>query len=147
MKPISEFYTPPSGKTRSRCDDCRKAYLQEWYGRQETRAKISAYGKQYAAMHPDRTRRRTLARYGLTPEEYDRRYDEQGGRCLICGAAHRRIGEGSVGGGDVLCVDHHHGTGAVRGLLCSACNRGIGCLGDDPGRLEAAIKYLKRGDS
>lgn len=143
VKLISEFYTPPSGKTRSRCDDCRKAYLVEWYAKRDTRARISAYGKQYEIDHPERARRRRLARYGITPEQYDRLYDMQSGKCRICDQPRLRIGEGTQGGATVLCVDHHHGTGAVRGLLCSMCNRALGMLADDPARLRAAITYLQ----
>ena len=34
-----------------------------------------------------------------------------------------------------------------RGVLCPACNTGIGLLGDDPERLESAADYLiERGD-
>lgn len=89
---------------------------------------------------------RRLARYGITPEEYDARYDAQGGACLICGAKRLRCGEGKPGGTDVLCVDHHHGTGQVRGLLCTGCNTGLGCMGDDVARLAAAIQYLRQGE-
>lgn len=42
-----------------------------------------------------------------------------------------------------LVVDHDHTTGAVRGLLCSACNTGIGHLKDDPAVVAAALHYLK----
>ena len=42
-----------------------------------------------------------------------------------------------------FAVDHDHETGAVRGLLCNHCNRGIGLLGDSITNLENAIKYLQ----
>lgn len=142
--PVSEFYTTPSGQLRSRCDGCRKTYVREWAAAKRTGDSDSA--QQYRDASRSRARRKRLARYGLTPEQYDARYDSQGGTCLICGTPRERIGYGSHGGGDVLCVDHHHDSGAVRGLLCSACNRGIGLLGDSPERLASAIAYLAQGD-
>lgn len=51
--------------------------------------------------------------------------------CLICGKERP------------LAIDHHHGTGAFRGLLCHPCNRGIGFLGDSPETLERAAAYIR----
>ena len=45
---------------------------------------------------------------------------------------------------EVLCVDHHHFTNEVRGLLCQRCNRAIGLLGDDPTVIRSAINYLTK---
>jgi len=46
-----------------------------------------------------------------------------------------------------LTVDHIHGTAKVRGWLCSACNSGIGSLGDNlEGVLQAAV-YLEKDKS
>ena len=39
-------------------------------------------------------------------------------------------------------MDHDHGTGEVRGLLCITCNTGIGSLKDDVTLLQNAIEYL-----
>jgi hypothetical protein len=41
--------------------------------------------------------------------------DAKGGRCANCGKAV-----------DVLCLDHSHTSGKVRGLLCAKCNVGVG---------------------
>lgn len=64
-------------------------------------------------------RRWTLrTRYGITPEEYDELLARQDGRCAMC--------REECATGKRLAVDHDHATGAVRGLLCHACNRALG---------------------
>jgi hypothetical protein len=40
-------------------------------------------------------------------------------------------------------IDHSHEDGHVRGLLCSACNVGLGQFMDDPKIIKAAYYYLK----
>lgn len=72
--------------------------------------------------------------YGITPEEWDRMYEEQDGVCAICLQAETQNRR--------MAVDHCHVTGKVRGLLCQACNTGIGKLGDCPDRLRRAAQYL-----
>lgn len=41
-----------------------------------------------------------------------------------------------------LAVDHDHVTGAIRGLVCTRCNRLIGMAEDDPALLVKAARYL-----
>lgn len=77
--------------------------------------------------------------YGITLADYQAMLERQGGGCGICGGQPDK-GKGAVKGR--FDVDHCHGTGKVRGLLCSGCNRGIGYLGDTPVRVRAALEYL-----
>lgn len=77
--------------------------------------------------------------YGMTPEEYRRMSDEQGGRCAACGDV--PSGAGHCGR---LHVDHDHETGAIRGLLCVTCNQGLGQFKDSVVRLRRAAMYLER---
>lgn len=77
-------------------------------------------------------------RYGLSPEDVKRMEEEQSGCCAICGCP------ASESTWSRLVVDHCHKTGRVRGLVCDACNKGMGILGDDPERLRAAADYLER---
>lgn len=43
----------------------------------------------------------------------------------------------------VLCLDHCHNTGAVRGLICRTCNLLLGYSKDNRQILQAAINYLE----
>jgi hypothetical protein len=95
-----------------------------------------AYMKEYNIRNPTNMRRGNLARRGLTLEQWEIMLSEQGGRCAICGT------DKPGGIGEKLNVDHDHGTGAVRGLLCHLCNRMLGHAKDDVRILEAAIAYL-----
>ncbi|MGR7027288.1 endonuclease VII domain-containing protein [Geodermatophilus sp. URMC 62] len=71
-------------------------------------------------------------RYGITAEEVDAMFAEQGGRCAICRRA------------PALHVDHDHRSGEVRALLCFRCNGGLGQFKDDPATLRAAARYVER---
>jgi hypothetical protein len=82
----------------------------------------------------ERRNARLVATYGITLEQYNQMLQDQHDACAIC--------ERPPAPGRVLVVDHNHITGAVRALLCSECNTGIGLLGDDTTILAAAITYL-----
>jgi hypothetical protein len=71
-------------------------------------------------------------RYGLSLADFDAILAYQGGACAIC--RERFMGTPHV--------DHDHDTRVVRGLLCSGCNRGLGCFDDDVDIMQAAIDYL-----
>lgn len=81
-------------------------------------------------------RRHWLSQYGLTLEQYAEMEKSQDGKCWICHLPEKL--------GQRLSVDHDAETGAVRGLLCRDCNRGIGLLRHDPERLRRAALYLER---
>jgi hypothetical protein len=66
-------------------------------------------------------------------------FEQQDGKCAICGKTHGHVTVNGVK--TKLAVDHDHATGKIRGLLCSRCNRGIGYLGEE--NLTRAVAYLK----
>lgn len=68
--------------------------------------------------------------------DWEALYDRQQGRCAICGAELDRTKSKDIH------VDHNHETGKVRGLLCSACNRGLGFFKENPETLLDAFHYL-----
>lgn len=73
-------------------------------------------------------------RYGITTEEYEEMLASQDGLCAIC---HKPPGKRR------LAVDHDHGSGKVRQLLCNICNRALANL-EDPVWFAAATDYLNR---
>lgn len=79
-----------------------------------------------------------LAKYGITPDQYNALLDDQNGVCAIC--YDKCITRAW------LCVDHDHKTGKVRGLLCSRCNTALGLFKDDVLRLCDAVAYLIEDD-
>lgn len=80
-----------------------------------------------------------LRKYGITLATYIRMGEEQNWLCAICFEPETELRGGVL---RPLCVDHDHATKKVRGLLCTACNTGIGKLRDDPKLLASAITYL-----
>lgn len=80
--------------------------------------------------------REVQGKYGISKAEYRDMWIKQDGLCAVCRQPER------VARCRLLCVDHDHATGRIRGLLCNACNRGIGLLGDDPETLIRASVYL-----
>jgi hypothetical protein len=65
----------------------------------------------------------------------------QNGVCAICSCP-ETVKHHSTNEIQPLVVDHDHGTGRVRGLLCTRCNKGIGLLKHNPEFLRAAADYL-----
>lgn len=76
--------------------------------------------------------------YGLTEDDFNRMLEQQDGRCALC-----RRPFGTASKSEKPHIDHCHDTGVVRGLLCSMCNMGIGCLKDNPDIIRRAADYLE----
>lgn len=96
--------------------------------------KIRKLRRQWDAANPEKVRAYSLAsRYGLTHFEFDVRCVAQNNACAICRASFAETKP---------CVDHDHGTGEVRGILCHNCNRMLGLAKDDEQTLQRAIEYL-----
>ena len=114
--------TKASGRRRwgTRCAPCSATQARQWY----------ADNKEYANAAAQ------VRAYGITVEDYAELMRAQGGGCAICFTIENS--------GHRLCVDHNHSTGAIRGLLCHGCNRGLGLLQDDPDVLARAITYIER---
>lgn len=82
-------------------------------------------------------------KFGITLEQYDRMFEEQGGVCVICGKEETSTFQGII---RRLAVDHDHKTGKIRGLLCANCNLTLGYAKDDIIILSRMIAYLKESE-
>jgi hypothetical protein len=109
------------------CKACKNA------GRREPSPEAVLRRKQ--ARKRNKRYRRVKEKYGLSRAAYDALRLVSQGVCAICGEDITALGS--------ACVDHDHKTGAVRGLLCHHCNKGLGFFKDDPARLSSAIVYLQ----
>jgi len=105
---------------RPECKDCSKKVNANIYWNKGGREKRIA---------------RSLEKYGLTLEQYNKMLEQQNGVCLICGQTSKR--------GHRLCVDHNHKTGKIRGLLCDPCNQWVGVI-EKKGFLKQALIYLEK---
>lgn len=135
-KPIGEFKklttkkalgTSPDGYSRL-CTNCFKNKVFTYESGKEP-------NNRKARRRDKRARRieQVAVTYGLSEQEYMALIEKQANRCAICGSKDE---------GKVLCVDHDHNTGKVRGLLCHNCNVGLGNFKDNSEVLASAIGYL-----
>jgi|SRR5208282_3572438 len=125
--------------------------------RESHREELRAKGRAYAATHKEeflvREKRyrqegrewvekrdfsRNLRRYGMSVEEFNRIMILQSGCCAICKCPPSESMHGR------LHVDHDHVTGKNRGLLCHACNCGLGNFRENLLALDAAKIYLQQ---
>jgi hypothetical protein len=136
VKPLSDFYR----------DTSRKDGLYP-YCRECTRNNVLYYVDKRRVTKEGRERSRlwswtaVLKTYGLTPEKYKVLLEEQDGVCAICRNPETFKNKDGL---RPLCVDHDHASGKIRGLLCHSCNVALGHFGEDLGRMEKAMEYLRR---
>ena len=125
-------YQAHEAVTETPCEACTKANRAVQRGQYERhRDAVKARARRY--------------RHGMTREEYDALLASQGGGCAVCGTT-----EPGGSAGYYFHVDHDHAccpgrnscSACIRGLLCAACNVGLGAFRDNPDRLMAAAAYL-----
>lgn len=119
-KTIEEFYTSKNNKVSGRQSYCIQCC--SWRKTEPT----------------DNRRYHLKNMFGITPEDYDRMFKEQDGRCAVCGTQRNMSDDRR------FSVDHNHTTGHVRGLLCNKCNVALGSADDSPDRLIELACYLIR---
>ena len=156
VKPVTDYHAHPKLQYHPRCKPCRAEGQREYYranpdkfkaykaqARGETleeraariqKRKDEAPAKRKATQWRSHIKR-TL---GISADEYTQMLEAQDHSCAICGT--QEPGRGYKN----FSIDHCHDTGKIRGLLCNACNVGLGYFKDNEVNLEAAIKYLRK---
>ena len=152
LQPLENYYKATGGRDglRGDCKDCFRTRAKERYPkvreqsierakrwRDEHREQYLANQRRMKQSPEGRLRERAgyLRRtYRITPERYDELLAAQAGVCAVCG---RRPTPGIS-----LHVDHHHGSGRIRGLLCFRCNNALGDFEDSPELLSRAAEYV-----
>lgn len=136
-KELSDFFINVRRKdgVSTYCKPCQLEYQRARYNDPENYKRHKLDREIYLKNRKDSVRKWYLkTTYGLTPEEYDGLYSAGDGKCYICKREYDYY----------LHVDHNHSTGAIRGLLCNPCNRGLGLFGDSLENLKSAIAYLEQ---
>lgn len=124
-------------------DRKRKHYRHHAAKILEKQAGLRKTDRYKARMGPYRQLWQLAKRYGITIQEYEELVKRTGFRCEICGVELVTTGRAA----NRACVDHNHGTGKVRGILCRLCNQGLGSFKDSPEMLKLAAAYLERRGS
>lgn len=138
VKPIIEFHKDKTRKDghKYRCKTCWHKECLKWQHKNPKRyAEIRK--RSYQKHRINRVLKDRCYQAGITVKEYLELFRTHNGKCDICGVSHLELNQS-------LCIDHNHGTGKIRGLLCKTCNSILGFCKDNPVILENAIAYLRK---
>lgn len=139
--------TFPAWLKGARCHDCTKENKKAYYWAKPE--KYRALVNKYAKANPDkikayqertkghRRKKNLMKKYGITEEQFNQMFLDQGSVCAICKSPTANAGRYG------WHTDHCHKTNKVRGILCHGCNIGIGNLRHNPDFLRAAAQYLE----
>lgn len=111
------------------CRDCQTWIpLDRFYAHR--RKELTIYDQR---CDPCRLMHQKLRYLVMTPEEYRAILKRARGACELCEAPL-----------DKPNIDHCHDTGAIRGVLCTSCNSGLGQFQDSAEFLRRAANYIEQ---
>jgi len=135
--PPKRKYTDAERKERARAASRRYKATAAGKKRINATKRAAAASPEAKAARRDAELRR---RYGINSAQYEVIWEAQSRACAIC----RR--EPKYLDGRRWPVDHNHATGAVRGILCTYCNRSrLGRGREDITIMENVVDYLQHG--
>lgn len=114
-------------------------YRRQW--QEANREKMRAYSREWQKSNEIKSAEKSLKKkYGMVMRDYEVLLAAQGGVCAACKRPEREVANGKI---RRLAVDHDHGTGKVRGLLCGGCNRSLGLLKENFDAAIGLAKYIQ----
>lgn len=114
------------------CSDCREPLPFDRF--HKNRSHKRGFQNVCKTCTAKRTREWALKRnFNITEEEYQKIFQHQQGVCALCKRPPKK---------SKLAVDHRHGDGLLRSLLCWKCNNAIGSFRENIPLMEAVIRYL-----
>lgn len=126
------------------CAKCKKRKSKSMF--YKNKSKVDGYSTRCKECDEDsqtreiRQNKALKFRYNITIKDYQDILVKQNNTCAICRSdqpGYKR---------KYFCVDHDHLSGKIRGLLCYACNLGLGKFKDNIEHLKSAIKYLENNN-
>jgi DNA-directed RNA polymerase subunit RPC12/RpoP len=139
-----------SKRTSVRCRECQRKRNNKW-AREHYRTHVAAKDKVRAycreryrhskKIQVQNKKSRLERLYGITYSEFVVLLERQNYRCAICGTTLPSV-DAPPEERQMLCIDHDHSTGKLRGILCRHCNWGLGNFKDSVKALASAIEYL-----
>ena len=127
----------------------KRIYDKNRKWRKNNPEKIKKYATTYAVKYPIKVEEKNfrtkiffLKKLDLSFSEFKKLLIKQNFLCALCKKPETL--KHQSGTPRLLCIDHNHKTGAVRGLLCQKCNSGLGFFNDDIDLLEKAVLYLQK---
>ena len=125
---------------RKVCSVCREEKLLEFFPRnynglykvsQKCKLCTAKESSEYRKKYPYKNAAR---KYSIPEEQVEAMWATE--NCMICNAPRKAD--------KMLCIDHCHSTGRIRGVLCDDCNIALGKFKDNPESLKQAILYLEK---
>lgn len=98
--------------------------------------RIKEYQKKHRSKDPLYSRKQSLARYGLSVDDFKKMLEKQENKCDICEKEFVKQSDAKL--------DHCHNTNIPRSLLCSHCNTAIGLVYENKKTLSNMILYLEK---
>lgn len=131
-----------SEKRRRHCPDCGVV----WYAPYGSRGKNTDTTNRCSVCKDlHRAHRVRCKAYNISSHTLEALIQSSELRCMnpgCCRPLTRSLKEAGGNKWDVLCIDHDHNTGEVRGILCHECNFALGHLKDSFDRVLGLATYL-----